>query len=593
MQSEIKDEIKSLHSQALKMKKELKQNTAELNRLQEMYSNEEMKFSQKLSTEKKKRLQQAEDEATKSLKDKLTKVQSDLISIDEKHKFALEQLNPEKVKTNFIEEQEIYCEIKQAMQQTSDQMSLLVGNRLKNVIIKNLDLQHMKLQQEDLGDFIEYFNRTNLKLDKMNNSLIMKINRFIESKLGFIQTKRIAENDLNKILIAVVALIIGYFFVYYVLPFYFCAILFVACYRCVQAYRLYEAILVFKAVQDNLDAVEQQLLDQIQEQINKDIESENERYNEQRSKAKDLEANLLVAIDRALADTAKNFNYDGADLKDDFKRCQQTQGDSIARLTEKNKVLQEQINTIQLQISKKNSELSEEIKQLPQRLLNPENMGDDKIFNSKFLIDIVDEKPEYFQHPKAASLFLYEDLADVNDFMRLIVFQLRATLNPFNFDVTVIDKLYMGASLQGFASENEKYKTLFNIITDESALSEYIDTTKLVITKRMRAIKSITSNIDLYNENMLKTRSVPETYKFLFWYNPNPSDFENLTVAQLLRVGGDLGIYLHAFYSKREFIKGGSDSSRIIQNVPSVYLIEKGKLVPRSKEFIADLIEKA
>lgn len=593
MQSDLKAEIKTLHSQALKMKKELKQNTAELDRLQETYSSEELKFTKKLNLEKQKQLRQEEEAATKDLKEELARVQANLISLDENHKVALEQLNPEQVRKNFEDDEGIYEEIKESMQQTNNQMSKLVGNRLKNVILHNLDTQHTELQQEDLEDFINYFNKINTKLDKMNNSLLMRASRFLESKLGYLQSKRIAENDLNKVLVAVLAIIAGYFFVYYVLPFYLLTICFVAGYKCVQAYRLYEAILVFKAVQDNLDAIEQRLLEQVQEQIAKEVEIENERYDNQRGKLKTNEANLMVAIDKALADTAKAFNFKGEDIQNDFKRCQQTQSDSIARLVEKNKNLQEQINSIQMEITKKNKQLSEEVKQLPQKLLNPDSIGEDKIFSSKFLIDIIDEKPVFFEHPKTASLFLYEDLGDVNDFVRLLVFQLRATMNPFNFDITVIDKLYMGASLQGFVSEKEKYKTLFNIVTDEASYAEYLDTTKLVITKRMRAIKSMTSNIDIYNENMLKTRSVPESYKFLFWYNPTPSDFENLTIAQLLRVGGDLGIYLHGFYSKREFIKGGSDSEKLIHNVPSVYLIEKGKLVPRSKEFVMDLIEKA
>ena len=43
----------------------------------------------------------------------------------------------------------------------------------------------------------------------------------------------------------------------------------------------------------------------------------------------------------------------------------------------------------------------------------------------------------------------------------------------------------------------------------------------------------------------------------------------------------------------KDFLRVHIFSEKLIHNVPSVYLIEKGKLVPRSKEFVMDLIEKA
>lgn len=591
MYKELQSDVRKLHAKLTKLKKEFKSNSEELQRITMAEDAELKKYNARLSKEKQAALEQAKATVTHDLKANLSKKKQELQKLEENHKRNLAEMNEDEILDEFHEEKELYADIKEAVQNTNDLLAKHVGNRLKTEILKQLNTQKVELTQEELDSFIEYFNKVNDKLDKMYSSLPSRIYNKIEGAFTSLNQKRIAENDLNKIILFTLCGILGYVFAKYVMPFYVTAIIGFFSFNLYRSYRLYETILVLKAVQDNIQAVEAHLEQMVAEELEQRIEAENACYNKLRQNLQEQCSNLEVEIDETLKKCQEEFIFDDKKMKLNFEICKQSNEDKKLRLETRNVELEQEIKEITNELMEKNKALEAIVDELPKKLLSPTIIGESKLFDCKFLMDIENGKPVYFEHPKMTSLFLYDDIYEANNFIKLLVYQLRANINPYNFKVTLVDKKHLGNDFQGFV--DAKYSTLFEILSSDSAVNDMLDNLRLLLSKRVTNIKSTFKNIEEYNKAMIISKSVTESYHFIFYLDMDSNTSNNEVFQQLMFAGSDVGFYFHAFQQKDMFYKDASTSLNFLSKVGAVFLIEKGKITTKSREFIKEKIMQA
>ena len=222
-------------------------------------------------------------------------------------------------------------------------------------------------------------------------------------------------------------------------------------------------------------------------------------------------------------------------------------------------------------------------------------VGTSKIFDPTFLFDIdpVRNKPIFFKHPQTSCLFLYSNPEDVPNFIRLLSLELRVKLNPFSLVITVIDMKNMGQDYVYFTSDDSEdlpggTKSVFSIVALEEDLKNSMNKLSTDLLRRQSNIRREFTTIKVYNERMIELKSLTESYHFMFVIDPETNYLTNSDVTKALRVGGDLGVFLHLFINKEEFKGLGDTAVSILDAIGRVYYLEDGKLFERAKDFVVE-----
>ena len=233
-----------------------------------------------------------------------------------------------------------------------------------------------------------------------------------------------------------------------------------------------------------------------------------------------------------------------------------------------------------------NEMLKKLINEIPRQYLDPTKIGNDTIFDANFIIDIDDGKPIFFSHPKKGTLFLYDSVNDVFDFIKLICMQVRKRMNAYAYSVIVCDKVYMGSPLRPFVSQ--EYPQLFSIAATETEITDCLKDISDTMLKRSANIMATFKNIDEYNDAMIKSDSVPESYQLIFFINPSETVLGNEAFTQVTQIGGEIGIYNHVFMQKDNFFDLGDRASKLLSTVSVVYTIQDGKITTKAKNFVEE-----
>lgn len=204
---------------------------------------------------------------------------------------------------------------------------------------------------------------------------------------------------------------------------------------------------------------------------------------------------------------------------------------------------------------------------LKNKYLNCDKVGDSYIMDSNFLLDIdtATKKPKFFEFNFGSNLFLYNNLDDVVNFIRLFVVQVRARLKPSCINMTVFDDKFMGKDYLCFRElEDEKYDNVMKILINKEELKEYVNELSEISITRTTNIKREFRNIVEYNQFMLSQNSLPESYTFFFVQDIDINTLLETKFRQIILNGSDLGIYTFVFLNIDNFSKGGNNASELI-----------------------------
>ena len=207
-------------------------------------------------------------------------------------------------------------------------------------------------------------------------------------------------------------------------------------------------------------------------------------------------------------------------------------------------------------------------------------------------------KPIFFEHKQVCSLFIYNAIEEVYDFLRLICTQLRCKLNPSCLSIYLYDETTLGSDCLYFVSKDENLMRsgtadrMFLILTDEASLNAKMEELATELLKRSSSVKRNYANVAEYNKDMLALESLTLSYIFLFIVNPQGKIFGDATMKRVLRNGGAVGIFPHIFISKSEVFEMGDSAKNMLDLVSQVYLLQNGVIFERAKDFVLDSLVK-
>ena len=584
--NDVRNQQRDLHRKYAQLKQDKQKTVEEINSIRSRKSNEEQVFQRKLESSKADGFKEHQREVVKPFEDKLNIINDKIEEITEKHKVALDEITEENVSKEFEGEQDAYSKIQEALDDVNISLDKVLGVRFKETLQSQLESQELKLEQEDLDEFTEYFNQLNERLHKLAKFNDNPVIESFTKKISSAGSTRLANNSTNLILVAALFIGLTIAFTYKVLPFYVIGLLLLLIFCIYRSYLYYEVIISYKAVQENLDSIQHAMDNKVAKEIERRTKKENQKYDRQMQILKEKRDKVNSIIEGKIAESSRTYNFDDTEIKRDYKAFTDSIDEQEKKLQNKLTELDTQMEQVLSDEREKQSTLKQIAEDIPKQLLNPAKIGSDYLFNGKILLDMVDLKPVYFEHPGKSCLFIYTDVNDVTKFIRLMLFQLRGKINPFLLNMAVVDVKQRGINYLNFKAE--KYPELFGIYSNAEEINKLLEDLSSLTLKRISQINRVASNIAEYNQFMISTESVPESYQFYFFIDPDQTVLNSTSFRQCCAIGGDIGIYMHMFIKKDVFYKMSDTARDLVESTECFYVLQNEKCQQRGKDYVLE-----
>lgn len=492
-------------------------------------------------------------------------------------------------------QQSILDDVKNASSLLQQRFETALGKDFYSKLVNHLSINRIKLQQSDLDRVITYFNRCEKSLLKMSDKPD-RIGTVISSADSVLKDLNGSVLSIDKKLIGVIAIAILFLFSLaykYVFPFYVFLLSFVFMYNVYRSYLIYKIMIVHKAVEDNIQDIQNLLHAQVRD----DVEvkrNETKMYYEQRI----AEAEATVKrYKKQLTDSSvvaeNSFKFDDSSIRAVYDSSVKRQEAKEQGLLQMKKQLKNESAALTKQLDEIKGRLDTMIDDMKNAYINFDQVGTSVLFQPEMLfdIDLRKSKPIFFTHPEKSCLILYDDRMDAVNFTRLLCVQIRASMSPKCYAMTYYDDKTLGRDCLSFVPESkvkgDAVLQLFQLKTTANDLKETVLNYTMEMRKRQKDLREDRS-IKKYNRHMMELKSITLQYLFGFWLDVPSSIISLPEMTLLLRTAGDYGIFLHLFMHVSDLYDTGKKAKDFVESVDRVYLLQNGECLERAKDFVID-----
>lgn len=588
--NEIKRSYDVARKEQLRVDREVTRINKELQSISDSYTSIDSDFNAQMMNDKARALEQYRLSCTKPYEDKLAMQETELSETKSRYETERGAITYDNLLEQCSSKQEILEDVRNASSILGENLKDIVGSRFYNQLLENLESVDLEFSEDNLPMLIDYFNKSESLVQKLSNG-----GGFVDDTLTSLEQQVLEDEDntMSKVL-AGVLLATLLFIGKVALPAYLIIMCIYASYNIFRNHRIYNVLVTQKAVQDNINKIDELLKKQIEEEVEKQINDLDTEFLPRIQELEESIKQLRMDIINASSEADASFKYDDSKMTQ-LKQIEIDKNDKrrstlLVQKKQQEDLLQEKTAIV----TELGNQLSQLLNGLQKQYL--QGVGKGVIFDPKFLfdIDVTRNRPEFFNHPQTSCLFLYDEQKDVYDLIRLFCVQLRAKLNPFNLSVTVVDTVNVGQDLIYFAAvvddDDSNTDSLFKIITDDSEIDERLKRYSKDLLRRQGNIMREFGDIAVYNEEMVKIKSLTESYDFLFFIDPQNTVMSNPDLVRILRNGGKLGIFPHLFLTKDSFVSMKDDASNLLDVIGKVYYLENGNYLERAKDFVNDTL---
>lgn len=594
--NEVKRDIEAVRKEIAQAKRRLHKNKEEQQAVRNSLLATENSYQDKLRNQKRETFERFIQEKTQDTEEKIVELSNELENEKATYEEQKQHLDNANLSDFYTNEDEILADIKTAIDVLQRRVEKSLSPRFRSELETHLDSGNIDISPENLESLVTYFNKQSTYISKLNkenkvDSVITAVNGFcVEAPFNISEEKKTQNLQFGGLLL--VAAVIFIFAAKVLFPFYFIFLAFLAFYNVTKNYKIFSAIIAQKAVKDNVDKIDEQLRKQAEEHLkDKKIQLEKDFLDKQANMESEL-IRLKEQLNTQRVQAEAEFQFDDDDYRKSYDTAISINTKKLDSLTaeeiDTNTKLTENYN----KLKQLEDELDKMAGDIQASFLDFNKVGTDVIFNPNFIFDIQNGKPVFFVHPQKSALFIYNDIVDVVDYIRLICVQLRIKLNPFNLNISIVDLVYMGQNFLGMQpnsdSKDDSLKKLFQIVSSKEGLKDMLTDLDEELNRKMRSIRSQFSDIAAYNSFMLQSDSLTEGYEFVFYQDPDQNDVADNTLLKIINNGESLGIFMHLFIQKDKFYDFGANGRQLVDSVGRVFLLSDGKYYERAKDFVLE-----
>lgn len=576
---DLKIKLTNLQRDLAKCRENIENYERQSKHLEHEELNIKQSFERTLSEESNKELNQYVNNLSAPVANKVTELEDELLELEDRFKEEMSKFSKEDLTDYYYSESEMLEDVHKALAMLNERLTNLIGERFQKELNQQLDSVSFKIQADDLEEICDYFEKLTEYFDNIqnNNSKVTSIENIIK-KLNTIGNALETGNKQLTLVVMLVLCFIFYFAFKFVFPIYVIALAMFTIYNVKLSSKIYTTSLLRKVIEDNISAIEQMYRDKALAQLNQEKRELEESYKETKNELENELSDTKNKLESILMSAKERFTYDDDKLRENQNNL---------LIVNKNK--KSELERLKLQEKQKYDSLLKELEvtkqqfdqaadNLKNKYINFDKVGDSYVMDKDFLLDIdaVTKKPKFFEFNFGSNLFIYSDITDVINFIKLFVVQVRARLKPSCINMTIFDDKFMGRDYLCFKeTEDDKYDSIMRLLINKEELKNYVGELSELSITRTTNIKREFNNIIEYNNFMLSQNSLPESYTFFFVQDIVLNTLLETTFRQILLNGSDLGIYPFVFLSMENFSQGGNDAKELIKYFDNIYTFDQ------------------
>lgn len=576
---DLKIKLTNLQRDLAKCRENIENYERQSKHLEHEELNIKQSFERTLSEESNKELNQYVNNLSAPVANKVTELEDELLELEDRFKEEMSKFSKEDLTDYYYSESEMLEDVHKALAMLNERLTNLIGERFQKELNQQLDSVSFKIQADDLEEICDYFEKLTEYFDNIqnNNSKVTSIENIVK-KLNTIGNALETGNKQLTLVVMLVLCFIFYFAFKFVFPIYVIALAMFTIYNVKLSSKIYTTSLLRKVIEDNISAIEQMYRDKALAQLNQEKRELEESYKETKNELENELSDTKNKLESILMSAKERFTYDDDKLRENQNNL---------LIVNKNK--KSELERLKLQEKQKYDSLFKELEvtkqqfdqaadNLKNKYINFDKVGDSYVMDKDFLLDIdaVTKKPKFFEFNFGSNLFIYSDITDVINFIKLFVVQVRARLKPSCINMTIFDDKFMGRDYLCFKeTEDDKYDNIMRLLINKEELKNYVGELSELSITRTTNIKREFNNIIEYNNFMLSQNSLPESYTFFFVQDIVLNTLLETTFRQILLNGSDLGIYPFVFLSMENFSQGGNDAKELIKYFDNIYTFDQ------------------
>lgn len=576
---DLKIKLTNLQRDLAKCRENIESYERQSKHLEHEELNIKQSFERTLSEESNKELNQYVNNLSAPVANKVTELEDELLELEDRFKEEMSKFSKEDLTDYYYSESEMLEDVHKALAMLNERLTNLIGERFQKELNQQLDSVSFKIQADDLEEICDYFEKLTEYFDNIqnNNSKVTSIENIVK-KLNTIGNALETGNKQLTLVVMLVLCFIFYFAFKFVFPIYVIALAMFTIYNVKLSSKIYTTSLLRKVIEDNISAIEQMYRDKALAQLNQEKRELEESYKETKNELENELSDTKNKLESILMSAKERFTYDDDKLRENQNNL---------LIVNKNK--KSELERLKLQEKQKYDSLLKELEvtkqqfdqaadNLKNKYINFDKVGDSYVMDKDFLLDIdaVTKKPKFFEFNFGSNLFIYSDITDVINFIKLFVVQVRARLKPSCINMTIFDDKFMGRDYLCFKeTEDDKYDNIMRLLINKEELKNYVGELSELSITRTTNIKREFNNIIEYNNFMLLQNSLPESYTFFFVQDIVLNILLETTFRQILLNGSDLGIYPFVFLSMENFSQGGNDAKELIKYFDNIYTFDQ------------------
>lgn len=576
---DLKIKLTNLQRDLAKCRENIENYERQSKHLEHEELNIKQSFERTLSEESNKELNQYVNNLSAPVANKVTELEDELLELEDRFKEEMSKFSKEDLTDYYYSESEMLEDVHKALAMLNERLTNLIGERFQKELNQQLDSVSFKIQEDDLEEICDYFEKLTEYFDNIqnNNSKVTSIENIVK-KLNTIGNALETGNKQLTLVVMIVLCFIFYFAFKFVFPIYVIALAMFTIYNVKLSSKIYTTSLLRKVIEDNISAIEQMYRDKALAQLNQEKRELEESYKETKNELENELSDTKNKLESILMSAKERFTYDDDKLRENQNNL---------LIVNKNK--KSELERLKLQEKQKYDSLLKELEvtkqqfdqaadNLKNKYINFDKVGDSYVMDKDFLLDIdaVTKKPKFFEFNFGSNLFIYSDITDVINFIKLFVVQVRARLKPSCINMTIFDDKFMGRDYLCFKeTEDDKYDNIMRLLINKEELKNYVGELSELSITRTTNIKREFNNIIEYNNFMLSQNSLPESYTFFFVQDIVLNTLLETTFRQILLNGSDLGIYPFVFLSMENFSQGGNDAKELIKYFDNIYTFDQ------------------
>lgn len=576
---DLKIKLTNLQRDLAKCRENIENYERQSKHLEHEELNIKQSFERTLSEESNKELNQYVNNLSAPVANKVTELEDELLELEDRFKEEMSKFSKEDLIDYYYSESEMLEDVHKALAMLNERLTNLIGERFQKELNQQLDSVSFKIQEDDLEEICDYFEKLTEYFDNIqnNNSKVTSIENIVK-KLNTIGNALETGNKQLTLVVMLVLCFIFYFAFKFVFPIYVIALAMFTIYNVKLSSKIYTTSLLRKVIEDNISAIEQMYREKALAQLNQEKRELEESYKETKNELENELSDTKNKLESILMSAKERFTYDDDKLRENQNNL---------LIVNKNK--KSELERLKLQEKQKYDSLLKELEvtkqqfdqaadNLKNKYINFDKVGDSYVMDKDFLLDIdaVTKKPKFFEFNFGSNLFIYSDITDVINFIKLFVVQVRARLKPSCINMTIFDDKFMGRDYLCFKeTEDDKYDNIMRLLINKEELKNYVGELSELSITRTTNIKREFNNIIEYNNFMLSQNSLPESYTFFFVQDIVLNTLLETTFRQILLNGSDLGIYPFVFLSMENFSQGGNDAKELIKYFDNIYTFDQ------------------